>query len=460
MKKRVSLVAVVVMVLLLVGCGKTYQKEYDLGVRYLSEGNYEEAVIAFTAAIEIEPNHAEAYVGLADTYIGMSDLAQARDVLAGGLGVVDDDTMLHGKLSDVEYDMGQEELEKGNYDEAVEHFQGALEHDPDREDAYLGLADAYLGQGDKEKAVEALKDGVEHSAESDDLKGKLSDVEFDLGKEKLEAGEYEEAIELLQDSLANNPEREGVHGAISEAYVGLADAYMEDGDIEKALEALDQALVEDEDSVTAKNKQEELRTLKEALDSITGLMVGGDIDVTNVHYDEQIAVFELLAKYNGYCYNGEKLIKNYTGVGMKVIGVSQVYYGDLANGQPEGNGIAVYNGDDYCEYFSGPWSGGKPNGNGYMVATFGNYDFTYNGTLMGTATGTWTYEGEFVNGIGEGAFTLTLNLLSGYLSGATAVYYPTVSAGEAWNLSPSSKSGFDFWPMNFDHFSDIVVTGY
>ena len=32
-----------------------WQTQYDLGVRYLSEGNYEEAIIAFTAAIEIEP---------------------------------------------------------------------------------------------------------------------------------------------------------------------------------------------------------------------------------------------------------------------------------------------------------------------------------------------------------------------------------------------------------------------
>ena len=36
--------------------GPTWQEQYELGVRYLSEGNYEEAIIAFTAAIEIEPN--------------------------------------------------------------------------------------------------------------------------------------------------------------------------------------------------------------------------------------------------------------------------------------------------------------------------------------------------------------------------------------------------------------------
>lgn len=62
-------------ILLLAGCGKsnsptTWQEQYDLGVRYLSEGNYEEAIIAFTAAIEIDPKRAEAYVGRGDAYVG------------------------------------------------------------------------------------------------------------------------------------------------------------------------------------------------------------------------------------------------------------------------------------------------------------------------------------------------------------------------------------------------------
>ena len=46
--------------------GPTWQEKYDLGVRYLSEGNYEEAIIAFTAAIEIDPKQASAYVGRGD----------------------------------------------------------------------------------------------------------------------------------------------------------------------------------------------------------------------------------------------------------------------------------------------------------------------------------------------------------------------------------------------------------
>lgn len=60
------------LVLLLCACGQrgpTWQEQYDLGLRYLSEGNYEEAILAFTAAIEIDPKQALSYVGRGDAYI-------------------------------------------------------------------------------------------------------------------------------------------------------------------------------------------------------------------------------------------------------------------------------------------------------------------------------------------------------------------------------------------------------
>ena len=235
MKKRVSLVAVVVMVLLLVGCGKTYQKEYDLGVRYLSEGNYEEAVIAFTAAIEIEPNHAEAYVGLADTYISMSDLVQARDALAGGLGAVDNETELHGKLSDVEYDMGQEELKQGNCAEAVGHFEESISYDPEHEEAYEELADCYLSQGETDSAISILKDGIDMVPEAEGLREKVSDITYDCGMEFYEVGEFELSIPWFEEAIEYDPD--GV-----DAYLSLADAYFNLGEFEKALAVLNDGL--------------------------------------------------------------------------------------------------------------------------------------------------------------------------------------------------------------------------
>ena len=75
------------------GRKNTWQEQYDLGVRYLSEGNYEEAIIAFTVAIEINPKRAEAYERLADAYAALGDIENAVEILRQGIEAIGDNTL-------------------------------------------------------------------------------------------------------------------------------------------------------------------------------------------------------------------------------------------------------------------------------------------------------------------------------------------------------------------------------
>lgn len=62
--------------LVITACGiKTapWQENYDLGMRYLTDGNYEEAILAFTAAIEIDAKQPALYLKRAETYIKLAD---------------------------------------------------------------------------------------------------------------------------------------------------------------------------------------------------------------------------------------------------------------------------------------------------------------------------------------------------------------------------------------------------
>lgn len=85
MRSRTILFWVLILSLSLCACGKrapTWQDQYDLGTRYLSDGNYENAIIAFTAAIEIDPQNVNAYIGRADTYMkrgSAEDLLLAKE---------------------------------------------------------------------------------------------------------------------------------------------------------------------------------------------------------------------------------------------------------------------------------------------------------------------------------------------------------------------------------------------
>lgn len=94
-----TLAGVLLTVLLLcAACGQkesvlTWQDQYDLGVRYLSDGNYEEAIIAFTAAIEIDPKQAGAYIGLADAYIAQGDTDASRRVIEDAIAAVGEEAV-------------------------------------------------------------------------------------------------------------------------------------------------------------------------------------------------------------------------------------------------------------------------------------------------------------------------------------------------------------------------------
>jgi|GEM_PF-1876974 len=69
----------------------TPQELLSLGNKYLSELDYENAVVAFTKLIEIEPRNPQGYIGLAGAYIGLGDIDRAIEILEQGLEATGDD---------------------------------------------------------------------------------------------------------------------------------------------------------------------------------------------------------------------------------------------------------------------------------------------------------------------------------------------------------------------------------
>lgn len=63
----------------------TWQEQYDLGIRLLSEGRYEEAILAFQAAIRIDPKKTDTYLRLADAYIAVDDYDNAASAITSGI---------------------------------------------------------------------------------------------------------------------------------------------------------------------------------------------------------------------------------------------------------------------------------------------------------------------------------------------------------------------------------------
>ena len=95
MKRITAFLLTVLLLLSLAACGGkgTWQEQYNLGMRYLNEGNYQEAIIAFEAAIKIDPKRPEAYLGAAEAYVGLGDTDAARKILEQGFQATRDERL-------------------------------------------------------------------------------------------------------------------------------------------------------------------------------------------------------------------------------------------------------------------------------------------------------------------------------------------------------------------------------
>ena len=147
MKKICGFIGAIILICCLGACAANteaqWQEQYDLGIRYLSDGNYEEAIIAFTAAIEIDPKRAEAYVGRGDAYIGSGE---TEDNLAA----------------------------------ALSDYEVALDLDDANVDAWLGLADVYIRQGNSNMALEVLSEALDKTGNNQSIKDMIAQIESKL----------------------------------------------------------------------------------------------------------------------------------------------------------------------------------------------------------------------------------------------------------------------------------------
>ena len=101
--RKISYVLLCVLLLLSACSSKTdTAMPYDLGMRYLENGDYDEAVLAFQAIIKIDPKNAAAYIGMADVYVRDGDLDKAIQVLQDAQDIVSDPDSIQKKLDELE----------------------------------------------------------------------------------------------------------------------------------------------------------------------------------------------------------------------------------------------------------------------------------------------------------------------------------------------------------------------
>lgn len=138
---------------------KQLEKQLNLGNRYLGEMDYEQAIVAFDAAIQIDPKNADAYLGKADAYIGLGDSAMAIETLEAGYLETEGNETIRNRLFDIYAEMAEEAIEKGLYEEGKKAYECIVELGGENEELRKKLEE--LQDDGREKGNIVQADGQE-----------------------------------------------------------------------------------------------------------------------------------------------------------------------------------------------------------------------------------------------------------------------------------------------------------
>ena len=116
-------------------------KDYLLGVTYMKEGRFNEAISKYLSAIEQNRENPVYYADLAFCYLKQQDLSRARESALQSLQLKADHAPAHVIL-------GMLDQDSGNLSEAIGHLEEALRIEPEDLTANFHLAMAYRKSGD------------------------------------------------------------------------------------------------------------------------------------------------------------------------------------------------------------------------------------------------------------------------------------------------------------------------
>ena len=194
-------------------------KYITLGDNYFKEGKFDEAIIEYKKALEIEPR---------DDILNKLGQAHQQKRLAGkpeeqpakidtfkSKKTLDEMPRLEREqdLSIEElYDRGISYYDKGMIDKAIEEFKEVLELDPDDIETHYHLGNAYADKEMFDEAISIYKKVIEKNPEFIDAYLSLSTLYLDMDM-------VDEAISLCNQAISANPDDSFLCFHLGEAYV-------------------------------------------------------------------------------------------------------------------------------------------------------------------------------------------------------------------------------------------------
>ena len=199
MKKKSIIPIIIAMVLIIVfvlaflvvrpgSPSRRIAQHMKLAERYLSELDYEKAIAEYQAVITIDSKNVDAYLGLADAYIGQGKYEDAMAILAEGYREIGDER-LSDKLAQLDalYSSAHDTNSEGNAE-----LSGAESSEYDNKQGIIS-EDVMSEENDSEEESEAkeLLSMIAESVEEDD---------WESVSEYMSSDEYNDVINSIDES--------------------------------------------------------------------------------------------------------------------------------------------------------------------------------------------------------------------------------------------------------------------
>ena len=221
------ILAVVVGIVVVSGSsGKKLQEQLDLGNKYLQEMDYERAVAAFNAVLEIDPKNPDAYKGLVDAYYAMGDmdsLLETLDRAAAELEGEAADNFMDYASSRMSAYIEEIYVKNGQYDNALRYAQRG--YDVTKKEEMQKLVERITQLGDETGVV---ADSADADEEKDSV-GKKTSTEL---LRILEGEDIEKLLKLNEvvvlGTEVTNPNSNWGEDAFWAAYIERRQEYLDE----------------------------------------------------------------------------------------------------------------------------------------------------------------------------------------------------------------------------------------
>jgi tetratricopeptide (TPR) repeat protein len=162
------------------------------GIAYDINGQWDEAIVEYNKAIEINPGYAQSYFTRGGHYVQKGQYDKA---ISDFNKVIE----INPKYATAYTNRGAVYVGKGQYDKAISDFNKAIEINPRDADAYLNRGVAYVGKGQCDKAISDFNKAIE-------INPRDADAYYSRGQAYLIAkGEFDRAISDYNKAIEINP---------------------------------------------------------------------------------------------------------------------------------------------------------------------------------------------------------------------------------------------------------------